>query len=59
MRLTARKLMLGYIERHGCVTISHENGCYHIKRHPDQGWEHRTCRTLREARAIASRLTRV
>lgn len=57
-RVEAKELRLGYVDFFGeHVSLSHENGCYHVRRHPAHPCGHwrYACRTLKEARAAAYR----
>ena len=63
-RLTGYAFACGYVERTGRITLSREHGCFHIKGFTRLGegfsthvWE--TARTLRDARRIYARLSRV
>lgn len=53
------ELKLGGIERNGpYVSLTFENGCYMVRRHPDHpaGHKVRGARTLRAARMLSSTL---
>jgi hypothetical protein len=55
--ISHHEFTLGGVERHGeSVSISKENGVYHVRRHPSVGWFNQAYRTLTEARRQAKKL---